>query len=54
MRWSQHRPDGSPRKLLDTSRINALGWSPTVELRQGITDTYRWFVEHHAEARLSG
>ncbi|GAA1384368.1 GDP-L-fucose synthase [Pseudonocardia kongjuensis] len=48
------RPDGTPRKLLDTSRITALGWSPTVELRQGITDTYRWFVEHHAEARLSG
>ncbi|MFP5023367.1 GDP-L-fucose synthase family protein [Pseudonocardia phyllosphaerae] len=46
------RPDGTPRKLLDTSRINALGWEPRIELREGITDTYRWFLDHHTEARL--
>jgi GDP-L-fucose synthase len=48
------RPDGTPRKLLDVSRIHALGWRPTIPLREGIESTYRWFVEHHAEARLAG
>ncbi|GAA4972680.1 NAD-dependent epimerase/dehydratase family protein [Pseudonocardia tropica] len=48
------RPDGTPRKLLDTSRITALGWEPTIGLRDGIAGTHRWFVEHHAEARLAG
>ena len=47
------RPDGTPRKLLDVSRIRSLGWSPTVELRSGLESTYRWFVKHHDEARLS-
>ena len=46
------RPDGTPRKLLDASRIRALGWEPRVGLREGIERTYRWFVEHRAEARL--
>jgi GDP-L-fucose synthase len=47
------RPDGTRRKLLDVSRIRSLGWSPTIELRSGLESTYRWFVEHHDEARLS-
>lgn len=38
-------PDGTPRKLLDTSRINDLGWRPTIGLREGIEHTYRWFQE---------
>ena len=46
------RPDGTPRKLLDVSRIKALGWEPRIGLREGVESTYRWFVEHHAEARL--
>jgi GDP-L-fucose synthase len=46
------RPDGTPRKLLDTSRITALGWAPRIGLAEGIASTYRWFVDHHAEARL--
>ncbi len=46
------RPDGTPRKLLDVSRIKALGWRPTIELREGIASTYRWFVENHSEVRL--
>ena len=46
------RPDGSPRKLLDVSRLRALGWEPRIPLREGIFDTYRWFREHQAEARL--
>jgi GDP-L-fucose synthase len=46
------KPDGTPRKLLDTSRINALGWRPQIALREGLTDTYKWFLDHHATARL--
>lgn len=41
------KPDGMPRKVLDVSRINALGWKPTIELRDGIAATYQWFLEHH-------
>ncbi len=46
------KPDGTPRKLLDVSRLGALGWEPRISLREGIESTYRWFVEHQAEARL--
>jgi GDP-L-fucose synthase len=46
------RPDGAPRKLLDTSKINALGWQPQIDLRGGIAGTYRWFLDNRAEARL--
>lgn len=37
------RPDGTPRKLLDTSRLTALGWRPSIPLRQGIAHTYDWY-----------
>ena len=43
------KPDGTPRKLLDTSKINALGWRPRIGLREGIQDTYRWYLGHAAE-----
>jgi GDP-L-fucose synthase len=46
------RPDGTPRKLLDISRLRALGWEPQIPLREGIESTYRWFLEHRAEVRL--
>ncbi|GAA1273046.1 GDP-L-fucose synthase [Pseudonocardia aurantiaca] len=46
------RPDGTPRKLLDVTRLRALGWEPRIPLREGIESTYRWFLEHRAEARL--
>jgi nucleoside-diphosphate-sugar epimerase len=39
------RPDGAPRKLLDISRLRALGWQPQIGLREGLESTYRWFVE---------
>jgi len=45
------KPDGTPRKLLDVSRINDLGWKATVPLRDGITSTYQWFLEHRAAIR---
>jgi GDP-L-fucose synthase len=46
--WDSTKPDGMPRKLLDTSRINALGWSPRIGLREGVADTYAWYLEHAA------
>ncbi len=47
------KPDGTPRKLLDTSRLASLGWTPKIPLRSGIEHTYAWFKEHIADARMS-
>jgi GDP-L-fucose synthase len=47
------KPDGTPRKLMDVSRLAALGWQAKIGLEEGLRDAYRWFVEHHAEARLA-
>lgn len=43
--WDSSKPDGTPRKLLDSSRIQALGWAPTVSLRAGVETTYEWFLQ---------
>ena len=40
------KPDGTPRKLLDVSKLSALGWKPKIELDEGIAGTYRWFLEN--------
>jgi GDP-L-fucose synthase len=40
------KPDGSPRKLLDVSRLFALGWKPRIDLQQGLADTYAWYQQH--------
>lgn len=40
------KPDGTPRKLLDTSRLTSLGWRPGIQLEDGIRATYSWFLEH--------
>jgi GDP-L-fucose synthase len=40
------KPDGTPRKLMDSSRIAALGWTPQISLEDGIAATYRWYLEH--------
>jgi GDP-L-fucose synthase len=45
------KPDGSPRKLLDVSRLHALGWHHQIELDRGIDTTYRWFLDHIHSAR---
>ncbi|MFI5299035.1 MAG: GDP-L-fucose synthase family protein [Polyangiales bacterium] len=39
------KPDGTPRKLMDSSRMRALGWSPRIALRDGIASTYAWYLE---------
>jgi GDP-L-fucose synthase len=46
--WDSSKPDGMPRKLLDTTRINALGWKPTIPLSEGVASTYAWYVDHVA------
>jgi len=45
------KPDGTPRKMLDSSRLHALGWGPSWELREGIQDAYTWFVENYERVR---
>ena len=47
--WDTTKPDGTPRKLLDVSKIQALGWRHTIGLREGISRTYDWFLEHVAQ-----
>ena len=42
--WDSSKPDGTPRKLLDVSRIKALGWEPIIKLKDGIESTYRWYL----------
>jgi GDP-L-fucose synthase len=47
--FDQSKPDGTPRKLLDVTRINNLGWQARIPLREGIASTYEWFREHSAD-----
>ena len=42
------KPDGTPRKLMDTSRLQALGWNPKINLQDGLASTYDWFLQHVA------
>lgn len=51
--WDTDKPDGTPRKLLDVSRLTKLGWKPHVHLEDGVRATYAWFQAHVAlDARL--
>ena len=46
--WDATKPDGTPRKLLDVTKLNNLGWRPTIPLRDGIARTYDWFLKNVA------
>jgi GDP-L-fucose synthase len=46
--WDKTKPDGTPRKLLDVTKIKKLGWTPTIPLREGIAQTYNWFLKNVA------
>jgi GDP-L-fucose synthase len=50
--WDTSKPDGTPRKLLDVSRIEALGWKARIGLEEGIRTTYEWFLQNSANYRL--
>ena len=45
--WDSSKPDGTPRKLLDVSRISELGWKPETDLKEGIKKTYEWYKKHY-------
>lgn len=45
------KPDGTPRKLLDVSKLTGLGWRSEIELETGLTQTYQWFLEHASQVR---
>lgn len=49
LEFDTSKPDGTPRKLMDVTRLNALGWEPKWSLRDGIAEAYKWYLEHGAE-----
>jgi GDP-L-fucose synthase len=49
--YDSSKPDGTPRKLVDTTKINSLGWHASTGLREGITHTYKWFLENPDKLR---
>jgi GDP-L-fucose synthase len=51
IRFDSTKPDGTPRKLLDVSRLNALGWTPKIPLPEGIRSSYEWFLNNQDAAR---
>ncbi len=46
LKFDSSKPDGTPRKLMDSSRITSMGWRPAVDLRSGLERTYEWFLEN--------
>jgi GDP-L-fucose synthase len=53
LRFDASKPDGMPRKLLDVSKLHALGWRHRIGLREGIVSAYTWFLEHRDSLRTS-
>jgi GDP-L-fucose synthase len=52
--FDRSKPDGMARKLLDVSKLHALGWRHRIGLKEGVASTYEWFMEHQTSLRLSG
>lgn len=52
IRFNPEMPDGTPRKLLDVSRLTALGWKPSISLEDGLRATYRWYLENEHQLRM--
>lgn len=50
--WDSSKPDGAPRKLMDVSRLEKLGWRASITLEEGLLDAYNWFLANQAQARL--
>ena len=46
MRFDTSKPDGTPRKMVDTSYAESLGWRAKTSLQQGLEETYRWFLDN--------
>jgi len=49
IQFDKSKPDGTPRKLLDVSRLRATGWRPRISLEEGIRRTYAWYLENKVE-----
>jgi GDP-L-fucose synthase len=49
--FDRSKPDGTPRKLLDVSRLQSIGWSAAISLPEGLKDAYAWFLDHQADFR---
>jgi GDP-L-fucose synthase len=47
--WEPTKPDGTPRKLLDITKLRAFGWKPSIPLREGVTQTYEWFLANRVQ-----
>ncbi|MEQ1619916.1 MAG: GDP-L-fucose synthase [Methylococcales bacterium] len=47
--WDSTKPDGTPRKLMDVSKLKSLGWQPNTALAEGLAGTYSWFIQHQGE-----
>lgn len=47
--WDSSKPDGTPRKLMDVSKIKSLGWQPQISLSEGLASTYQWFIGHQGQ-----
>ena len=53
LEFDTSKPDGTPRKMLDIGRLQALGWKPKIALRDGLADTYRWFLDNQDSLRAA-
>jgi len=53
LRWDRSKPDGTPRKLLDVSKIKKLGWQPTISLRDGVARFYEWFLDNYVPPSMA-
>lgn len=49
--WDSSKPDGTPRKLMDVSKMTDAGWKAKIGLEEGIRETYKWFLEHEREVK---
>ena len=49
IQWDSAKPDGAPRKLMDVSKINELGWQAKIILEKGLIDTYHWFIDNQSK-----
>src|SRR6266567_4027039 len=53
LKWDRSKPNGTPRKLLDVSKIKKLGWQPTISLRDGVARLYEWFLDNYAPQSMA-
>src|SRR2546429_6488491 len=53
LKLDRSKPNGTPRKLLDVSKIKNLGWQPTISLRDGVTRAYEWFLDNYAAQSMA-